>query len=192
MLPSLKKIMSTPRMPTAIVLAGRLVGKTAPSFVTKDAEGKTVSLKSLLSKPTLVVFIEKGCPCCKSGRPYIDRVYNHYKDVVNVVGVVYGGVKDAAEWQKKAGPQFPVWADPQGKIAASFGAKASLSNRLVGRDGKFVLSYAGYSAPMLKELTATIARLSGVTDRHMDTKPAPQEITSGCELGEMAKVSGMR
>ena len=177
---------------SAIESASSLVGTPAPDFTTIDATGHPVKLKSLLSKPTLIVFIEKGCPCCRSGKPYIDRVYKSYHDVVNVVGIVYGTQKDAKAWKTATSPKFKVLADPKGVIASSYHAVSSLSTRLVGQDGVIVLSYAGYSAPMLKEVTAKIAQLGGVSDRHMLTSPAPAECTSGCPLGMEEKMGGMK
>lgn len=172
---------AVPEMATAE--AAKVKGMLAPDFTTTSTDGKTVRLKDLRRKPTILVFIERDCPCCKSGRPYMDRVQQRYGDVANIVGLVYGSVEDAKIFKKNAGPQFPVLADPKGKIAKLYGAKASLAVRLVDKSGRIAASYPGYSGPMLKELTATVAKLAGIKDRNMPTLPAPKELTMGCMLG---------
>lgn len=162
--------------------AATLVGSKAAPFTTVDTTGKKITLAGLLVKPTLMVFIEKDCPCCISGKPFIDRVSYYYEDVAHVVGIVYGSQRDAAQWKKSSKARFTVLADPGGKIAKAYGATLALETRLVGKDGRIQLSYPGYSASMLKEVTAKIASLGGIADRNMMTSPAPQELTSGCAL----------
>lgn len=169
---------------TANERAASYVGKPAAPFTTKDVAGKTVTLKALAKKPTILVFIEKTCPCCEGAKPYYDRINRYYGDVANVVGVLCGSVADTVVWKKKTQPQFMVISDEKGEIAKAYGAVAGLETRLVDPKGKISLSYAGYSAGMLKELTARVAKLAGVKDRKMRTTPAPTAITSGCDLIE--------
>lgn len=170
--------------------ARSLSGKTAPAFVTKDSKGIEVSLKQLLNKPTVLVFIEKGCPCCKSGKPYFDRMQRVYGDVANIVGIVYGNVKLANIWALEAKPKFRVFADPGGAIAKSFGATLGLEARIVDPNGIVAMSYAGYSAKMLKEVAAHITKVAKIKNRKMDTIPAPMQLTSGCALGEHTREGG--
>ena len=166
----------------AVTELKKVVGKPAPNFQTVDYKGQFASLQKLRTKPVVLVFIERSCPCCKSGKPYFDRIQNVYGDVANVVGVVTGTRAQAAGWRAVNTAQFNVVADPGSGIAKKFHAGAGLYTYLVGKDGKIALAYPGYSQSMLRELTAKIAKMAKVKDGHMEVRPAPTELTVGCGL----------
>lgn len=171
--------------PTAIRAGSAKVGGLAPAFRVTDTAGKPVSVGAKNAKPTVVVFLDANCPCCKSGKPYLDRVESYYGDVANVIGLVVGDAAVAKSWEKRSKPQFRVAADLGGKVAARYGAKIALTTVLVGTDGRIVRFYPGYSQGSLRELTASIARLAKVKDRNMEVRPAPTALTSGCSLAGM-------
>jgi len=160
--------------------ANKWVGKAAPAFALRDTKGNATSLKGFRGKPTVLVFIEKNCPCCKGGRPYFDRVQRRYGDVAHVVGVVVASPKEVRDWKVKNGAEFTVLSDAKGDGPRAFGTTSSLFTVLIDKEGTIVRAYPGYSAPMLQELTASIATLAKIKDRKMDTRPAPAEFTSGC------------
>jgi len=171
--------------PKAIKAGSAKVGGLAPAFRLVDTAGKPVSVSAKNAKPTVVVFLDSNCPCCKSGKPYLDRVETYYGDVANVIGLVVGDAAVAKAWEKRTTPQFRVAADPGGKVAARYGAKIALTTVLVGKHGRIVRFYPGYSQGSLRELTASIAKLAKVKDRNMEVRPAPTALTSGCSLGGM-------
>ena len=99
------------------------------------------------------------------------------------MGVVVSSVRDAAAWRSRTAAQFRVLADPRGRIAEAYGARAGMACRLISPRGTIALGYPGYSASMLKALTAKVAALAGVPDRRMETRPAPQAMTMGLPPG---------
>ena len=168
----------TPEMRKA---AADLGGAKAPSFEAQDLDGRSVSLASLTqSKPLVLFFVELQCPCCKGAKPYIDRIKSYYGDVCNIVGVINAKPELALLWAKTVGPQFGIIPDPDMKIIRSFKAERGVYTTLVAPGGRIVKAYPGYSQDMLKEMTATIARLAGVSPRAMSVLPAPKRMTSGC------------
>ncbi|MEG4917669.1 redoxin domain-containing protein [Microcoleus sp. B7-D4] len=168
--------------PDQITESKKFIGMRAPLFATKDSSAKPITLKNLPKKVTILVFIEKNCPCCTSGKDYIDRIEKYYGEETNILGVVVGTHNDAVQWKQRTKPRFTVVSDPKGRIAKSYGVVYSLGFRVIDTKGKIILSYPGYSEPMLKELTSKISTLSGVIDLEMPTSPAPAELTQGCPL----------
>ena len=162
--------------------AKALMGTRPPDFAAKDIQGKPISRKTLKGKPAVLFFLDKECPCCVGARVYVDRLQATYGKAAYIVGFVNGSPEETKKWAKKTGSKFRVVPDPGNKIGIAYRAEVGMACRLLDRNGKIVYSLPGYSAPMLQFLGDSIAKEAGISPRKINTKPAPDELTSGCPL----------
>lgn len=172
--------------PEAIARARKLEGTKAPAFSLVGGDGKAVDSKSLFKKPTLLVFIEPGCPCCDGGAVYFSRLKKLYPKAANVVGLVYGLPVTAMSWKKANQTAFRVYADPGGKIAKPYRAEVGLALRLIDAKGKIVMSMPGYSASVLKQVASHFDKVGKQNAKNLMTHPAPEAMAMGCPLGSHA------
>jgi peroxiredoxin len=173
--------------PDSIQKAKAMEGRPAPSFTTSDTLGKPVDSKALFAKPTLLVFIEAGCPCCDSGKVYFDRLNSLHGKAANVLGLVYGSKAKSLAWGKANRPKFRIAPDPEGRIAKAYEARFGLSVRLIDPKGKIALAAPGYSADLLRTVSKQMAALSKKRVPPFEAHPAPGAMASGCPLGSMRK-----
>lgn len=166
----------------SIERAREWLGKQAPAFTAKDLKGNTVTLKSLAGKPAVIFFLDKECPCCASAKVYVDRLHEAYGSAAPIIGFVNGSPQQTLAWAKKNKPLFRVLSDPGNKIALAYKAEVGMACRFLGKDGKILLSYPGYSTIILQNLEEWLAAELGVQEKGIKTFPAPDEITSGCPL----------
>ena len=98
----------------------------APEFSLESLDGETVSLNSLKGKYIVIHIATTWCPYCNAEAPYLEELYNSYKD--NNVAVIIIDVKESKELikeklQDKYNFTFPVLIDINGEVAASFAPK---------------------------------------------------------------------
>ncbi len=76
------------------------VGQIAPEIVSKDSDGKTIALSTLIGKDVLMVYFwASWCEGCEAENPNIVRIYNKYKERgFDIYAVSLD--KDKAEWFK--------------------------------------------------------------------------------------------
>ena len=163
--------------------AERQAPASAPVFRTADLSGQQAGLVTQTqTKPLVLFFIERQCPCARDAAAYFTQLQTAYGDTCKVVGIINASPEVAQEWVKSVAPGFPLLADPNLAISNAYGAQRAVCTTLVAPGGKIVKSYPGYGAPMLRELSSTIARIAGIPERTLTWKGAPEEIVAGCPL----------
>jgi thioredoxin-dependent peroxiredoxin len=144
-------------------------GDTAPLFTGQDQDGKTIKLADYTGKKiVLLYFYPKDFTggCTKEACGFRDRMGELQKDNVQVIGVSFDTAERHKEFIAKYHLNFPLIADPDGKIVDLYGVRMDHMNMahrvsfLIGLDGKIVhVTDAGNPAIHFEEMKAAIAKL---------------------------------
>ncbi len=102
---------------------------SAPDFSLESIDGNIISLKDMEGKYIVLHIAATWCPFCNAEAPYLEELYNNYKD--KNVAVLIIDVKESKELvveklQNKFNFTFPVLLDIDGKVAASFAPEGVL------------------------------------------------------------------
>lgn len=166
-----------------VVAAAAQASKPAAVFSKSDLAGNRLVLAELAkTKPVVLFFIEKECPCSRDAAPYLSQLQAAYGGSCSVVGVINADEAGAKEWVAAVKPGFPVVADPDFAVIDAYGAKRSVYVTVVAPGGKIAKAYPGYNADSLTEISATVAQLGGVPSLPLVWKDAPGELLAGCPL----------
>jgi len=157
-----------------------MVFRQAPAFTLKATDGAEYSLGELIrEKPLLLTFIKIGCPCSEAAQPFFNRLRAAYPHA-RILGVIDGDPGPADLWAMKIRVSYPLLLDPNLQLVRAYGVENSAYAVLVDQKGQITMHWPGYSASMLQELGASLARLTGSAVSPIDTVDAPVEFHSGC------------
>jgi peroxiredoxin Q/BCP len=142
---------------------------TAPLFTGTDQDGKAVNLADLIGKKIVLLYFypkDETPGCTKEACGFRDRMADLAKDNVEVIGVSFDTAESHQKFVAKYNLNFPLLADPDGKIADLYGTRMGvmkMDNRvsfLIGLDGKIVhVTKAGNPDVHFNEMKAAIAGL---------------------------------
>jgi cytochrome c biogenesis protein CcmG, thiol:disulfide interchange protein DsbE len=113
------------------------LGKPAPPFELTDLHGATVSLANLKGKVVLVNFWATWCDTCKEEKPLLQKLIRAEKgnDKFAVVTVLFNdSMKNAEEYMKKNGFDFPVLADDR-KVSMDYGITGVPESFIISKKG---------------------------------------------------------
>ena len=173
-------MLETPVSPSLRAAANKQLGRAIPAQKLTDAYGKSAQIGGKKPRPTLLYFIQNGCPCCKAAKPFADRFQTYYGDVADIFGVIDASGSEARKWSETVSAQFRVIPDASRKIIRSFGVTNGTSMILLDQNGKITDSFAGYSVSTLTTLNRRITKLTGIAERPYLYRPAPTIETTGC------------
>ncbi|MEQ1822008.1 MAG: redoxin domain-containing protein [Fimbriimonadaceae bacterium] len=171
-----------PVSPQMAARASEKSARVAPEFRLPDGTGAKHSLNEFLDKPTLVYFIKQGCPCSIEAEPVIQELYKHLNKMANFVGIIGSPVDIAAAWTKDHQPPYPVLSDPSFATMKAYDAPNSVYSTLIGKDGKIIKQWAGWSERMLLEANSLIAQAAEKPEEPFDAQYAPKQDSSGCSF----------
>ena len=157
----------------------KMVGKPAPEFSAKAADGSSHTLSSLTAKgPLFLYFIKDGCPINHKMVKYYNQLGAAYKGKATMVGDIDGDAGIAKAWLAQYKSPFPVLLDADQKIIQSYGALFSPWAVMVDK-GKVAKVWAGGGSPAFKEINGLMAKAAGVAPAKLDLAGAPASLSGG-------------
>ena len=156
-------------------------GATAPKFSGATASGNTFSLAGALKdKPVFVYFISTSCPVSKAATPHYTAFAKAYASQgLNVVGVVNDDKAGFDKWNATHKVSYPVVLDPDYKVIKAYGIAKAPSAVLVGKTGKVIKAWTGYSKQILVETNELAAKSVGKAAAKLEFAGAPASWQAG-------------
>lgn len=122
-------------------------------FTLQDLEGKPISLSDYKGKVVFIDFWATWCPPCRLSIPYVEKLYEQYKD--NEDFVVLGinleeSKEDITKFMKKQKMNYPILLSDK-KVISNYKITSIPRFFLIDRNGEIYNKYVGF-APGVEEL----------------------------------------
>ncbi|EJZ85961.1 TlpA disulfide reductase family protein [Winkia sp. UMB3158] len=135
------------------------LNEQAPKFQAKDLDGKDISLAELRGKPVWLVFGASWCAACRAEAPDINEAAKRYGNKVNFVSINAESAKDASDYAKKLGLAYPVIADEDTQLSASYRVSGIPAHFVIDAQGKLVATPIGAVGP--EQIARNVALAQG-------------------------------
>ncbi|MCL5023080.1 MAG: TlpA family protein disulfide reductase [Nitrospirae bacterium] len=125
--------------------ASELIGASAPDFVLKEVNQKTVSLSGLKGNVVLINFWATWCPPCRGEMPSLNKLYRDYRNRGLVVLAVSTdrSIDSVRDYLSSHPVDFPVLIDSDSKVARRFKVFSLPTSYLLDRNGKVLRRFLG-------------------------------------------------
>ena len=122
-------------------------------FSLQDLEGKTISLSDYKGKVVFIDFWATWCPPCRLSIPYVEKLYEQYKDNEDfvVLGInLQESKEDITKFMKKQKMNYPILLSDN-KVISNYKIASIPRFFIIDRNGEIYNKYVGF-APGVEEL----------------------------------------
>lgn len=131
------------------------MNKYAPSLAhATDLNGSSLDTTSLANKVVVLYFWGTQCTQCLNYFPYLQEVYNHFKDNPQVKFVILNwalnnSLKQARKWAEKHDYTFPLYYDKNSKISKAFRVLQIPTMYILGKNGRIQFKDVNFNSPSI-------------------------------------------
>jgi|GEM_PF-1903829 len=121
---------------------GVFEGDLAPDFSLLDREGNEIRLSDLRDKVVLIKFWTTWCVYCTYELPYVQEVYEQYKDkdlvvlAVNVLAAEKIEMEEVNRFLDEKGYTFPVLFDVDGQASVQYKVRGLPTTYIIDKNGR--------------------------------------------------------
>lgn len=121
---------------------GVFEGDLAPDFSLLDREGNEIRLSDLRDKVVFIKFWTTWCVYCTYELPYVQEVYEQYKDkdlvvlAVNVLAAEKIKMEDVNRFLDENGYTFPVLFDVDGQATVQYKVRGFPTTYIIDKNGR--------------------------------------------------------
>jgi thiol-disulfide isomerase/thioredoxin len=125
-------------------------------------DGQKTKLADYSGKVLIVDLWATWCPPCKQEIPHLVEIAKEYKEKgVEVIGLTNENPETDAEWVKQFSKAFNInypigWADDEMQAGLTLGRNSIPQTFIIGRDGKIVKHFVGFSPRLIPQMKAAI------------------------------------
>jgi peroxiredoxin len=162
---------------------GAEIGKDAPAFELKSADGKTVKLSDYKDKVVVLEWLSKDCPVSNHEKG-CGKKMKALAEKYQTKGVVWLGLDSSAN--RKADEvvtyisehqiPYPILLDPDGKVGHAYGARTTPHMFIINK-GKLVYSGAHDDKKARDYVSESLDAILGGKD-----VPSPKTESYGCSI----------